>query len=342
MKKRFIPLAIAASLAFCAAPVTAAADSPFDFDSEYFAENYHIADWSGLKSLEGYDVYLNNNSWWGSYAAEDKGSFLTFTIQPESETALDGVKSLLESKDLTYYNGTGESVTFGVTDISSKADKNVREIAAQLGQFGTVEDFHYYGRLLLLHSMGGTDSYLTRYDLSALPDIEKTLSNYVAEHSLNCSVVVFDEEVEKENTNPDGTVWTSVVNCDPTGSSDMFFQRPSVCLIPDEGMTDREFSEAAQMVADDLGLKYNAAVDQSFSQECPELDIDMLSMVDGDVNASGSLDLGDAVGIMQSIANPDKFALTPEQKFLADVNDTGDGVTAKDAQTIQRRLLKLE
>lgn len=57
----------------------------------------------------------------------------------------------------------------------------------------------------------------------------------------------------------------------------------------------------------------------------------------GDANCDEGLDMADAVYIMQSIANPDKYKLSAVGKLNADMD--GDGVTAKDAQSIQKKLL---
>ena len=62
----------------------------------------------------------------------------------------------------------------------------------------------------------------------------------------------------------------------------------------------------------------------------------------GDSNLDGKTDISDAVLIMQTNSNPEKYTLTDKGKFNADVNETGDGVTTKDAQSIQRKLLALE
>jgi len=79
---------------------------------------------------------------------------------------------------------------------------------------------------------------------------------------------------------------------------------------------------------------------------------DKISLYDikgnGDANNDGSVDLSDAVLIMQSLANPSKYGIdgsddhhiTEEGYLLADVD--GDGVTNNDALTIQRSLLGLE
>jgi hypothetical protein len=54
------------------------------------------------------------------------------------------------------------------------------------------------------------------------------------------------------------------------------------------------------------------------------------------------MDLSDTVLIMQSLANPDKYKLSAIGRFNADVNNTGDGITLMDAQSVQNRLLGLE
>ena len=72
-------------------------------------------------------------------------------------------------------------------------------------------------------------------------------------------------------------------------------------------------------------------------------------VVYGDANCDGSVNLADAVLIMQSIANPavygtngtDKNHITEKGLDNADVSNRGDGVTNKDALAIQKHLLGL-
>ena len=71
------------------------------------------------------------------------------------------------------------------------------------------------------------------------------------------------------------------------------------------------------------------------------------SAVKGDANCDGSIELADAILIMQSMANPNKYAeggtdsmaLTPQGRINGDIN--GDGLTSDDALTIQKFLLHL-
>ncbi|MBP7188207.1 MAG: hypothetical protein KBA55_15920 [Ruminococcus sp.] len=61
----------------------------------------------------------------------------------------------------------------------------------------------------------------------------------------------------------------------------------------------------------------------------------------GDANNDSKVDISDAVIIMQSQSNPSKYKLSGIGRFKGDVNNTGDGITPKDAQTIQKNLLGL-
>ena len=55
----------------------------------------------------------------------------------------------------------------------------------------------------------------------------------------------------------------------------------------------------------------------------------------GDANIDIKVTVADAVAILQSIANGDKYKLTDNGKRNADCYNPGDGVTAKDALAIQ-------
>lgn len=67
----------------------------------------------------------------------------------------------------------------------------------------------------------------------------------------------------------------------------------------------------------------------------------------GDANYDEQVDLSDAVLIMQSLANPNKYGLGVEKGITAtgvanaDVYNNGDGITSQDALSIQRYLLNL-
>ena len=67
----------------------------------------------------------------------------------------------------------------------------------------------------------------------------------------------------------------------------------------------------------------------------------------GDANCDDTVDMSDAVLIMQSLANPNKYGIkgtderhiTEEGEYLADVDKTSEGITSNDALRIQEFLL---
>ena len=61
----------------------------------------------------------------------------------------------------------------------------------------------------------------------------------------------------------------------------------------------------------------------------------------GDANCDGEVLLNDAILVMQSIGNPDLYKLSAQGKANADVCNPGDGITNKDALSIQRYILRL-
>ena len=72
-------------------------------------------------------------------------------------------------------------------------------------------------------------------------------------------------------------------------------------------------------------------------------------IVYGDANCDGNVDISDAVIIMQSLSNPSKYGaegsdsqhITADGKNNGDVFNRGDGITNKDALSIQKKLLNL-
>lgn len=73
------------------------------------------------------------------------------------------------------------------------------------------------------------------------------------------------------------------------------------------------------------------------------------NIVRGDANCDGSIDMADAVLIMQSLANPNKYGLdgsnskhiTSQGQLNGDVDDEVSGLTSNDALKIQKFLLNL-
>ena len=65
------------------------------------------------------------------------------------------------------------------------------------------------------------------------------------------------------------------------------------------------------------------------------------AVVDGDSNGDGVVNLADAILILQSIGNPDKYRISESHLEAADVFQRGSGITSMDALCIQKYLLRL-
>ena len=112
----------------------------------------------------------------------------------------------------------------------------------------------------------------------------------------------------------------------------------AVDVVPDIDITYLEEIQLAGQIYKYTGLKPEfwlmaETVTNSGSE------IDMHNFVDGDSNCDKQLDMADAVLIMQALANPNKYSISAQGSFNADIN--GDGLTVGDAQSIQKILLGL-
>ena len=108
-------------------------------------------------------------------------------------------------------------------------------------------------------------------------------------------------------------------------------------------ITAKEHLEYAAFIKDNYDLKVSmqglVSAENEYSQKV-ELKSDDLKYLSSDANCDSTVDMSDAVLIMQSIANPSKYKLTAQGSFNADTD--GDGVTSGDALAIQKKLLKLD
>ena len=67
--------------------------------------------------------------------------------------------------------------------------------------------------------------------------------------------------------------------------------------------------------------------------------LDLMEYKEGDANLDGSENMADAVFVMQSLANPNKYEITELGSFNADIDS--NGLTNADALAIQKAILKL-
>ena len=91
---------------------------------------------------------------------------------------------------------------------------------------------------------------------------------------------------------------------------------------------------------------WNAATESATDKDCNMVDYTFGGSapadVDyGDANEDGTVNLADAILIMQHKANPAKYEISEQGALNADVFDPGDGITNRDALAIQGYLLGL-
>ena len=91
---------------------------------------------------------------------------------------------------------------------------------------------------------------------------------------------------------------------------------------------------------------WNAATESATDKDCDMVDYTFGGSapadVDyGDANEDGTVNLADAILIMQHKANPAKYEISEQGALNADVFDPGDGITNRDALAIQGYLLGL-
>ena len=98
-------------------------------------------------------------------------------------------------------------------------------------------------------------------------------------------------------------------------------------------MTDDDIFNASACEELNISTEYH-----SNFELLDDIDIDR----NGDANLDGDMDMSDAVIIMQSQANPDKYELTNKGKFNGDIYETGNGITVNDALQVQKKLLGIE
>ena len=104
-----------------------------------------------------------------------------------------------------------------------------------------------------------------------------------------------------------------------------------------------------KIAARDIGHSFAIKIVDSSTSEPPTGIKPVNRTVWGDANCDGGVDLSDAILIMQSIANPNKYglggtaqtAITEKGKLQADVDTSVKGVTGNDAVMIQKYLLKI-
>ncbi len=109
--------------------------------------------------------------------------------------------------------------------------------------------------------------------------------------------------------------------------------RSYLVLVPPEGAALSDQIRAAQVIYEKTGVSIAAETEFMTASAAK---VDVFNAVAGDANDDGSTTVADAVAILQSIANRDKYALSAQGEFNGDIYGNYDGITAGDALEIQK------
>ena len=157
-------------------------------------------------------------------------------------------------------------------------------------------------------------SYLTEY--YGKGDIEEKLEEYIAETGLNAKLELIGKSDIYET---------------PGASTPYYRYR----LVPETELSGEDHLALAKDIYEKTELIPNGHVFENLIDDTTAgIVIDAVNSVEGDANCDGEAKIGDAVAVLQSIALPDKYALTEQGKFNADIDC--NGITASDAIAIQK------
>ncbi|MDE6520909.1 MAG: dockerin type I repeat-containing protein [Ruminococcus sp.] len=306
---------------FAATNAGAIAARPFDLNSDEFAgyeELYHI------DSEHPYSIFIekcttDDGSTVYHYRYVDyKPGFINLKTYDGGDTPDERITDILSSYEVDcrvedYGNGT-------YLYIGSIPDNfpYIREIYNKIAEISHLSDFYIRGGGIYASGSGYIPFVSpTRYELS-----EKqiaSLTEYVMEKNL-------DFTIERGK----------LVSEACAIHDDLYIFE----LIPNY---DIEFDEHLQIAADiatTLGINIPIVYQSSAGTVVSGSgNIDVLNSMDGDANEDGDMNIADATAIVQAIGNKDKYGLTAQGEFNADLD--GNGLTGADAVAIQQKLVEM-
>lgn len=305
------------------------ASTPDDFHEENFADCIKLEDFEWLDSISYidsmyldtkddesvtiYNVMRNPDIIYFTASFGTNGFELAERIQSvDKNLILDGGRQVINGKYTFFITMKDEQGKYG--RISSKLAKELFQSLSDVAESFDYKFDQYVYTYTVYNYMTAYDSF--DYDFS----VEDKLRDYIEVNNLKAEIIKYAEG-----------------DTDVTGNTvynDMIF------VIPSEKLTPVEHYEFAKKIAEATGIRPHGVSPTGIDDyKISEKSIDVFNSVEGDSNCDGTVGMADAVFIMQSLANPDKYSLTEQGKFNADTNY--DGITNLDALSIQKRMLGL-
>ncbi len=233
----------------------------------------------------------------------------------DSNTPNEKITDILSSYGLDCHVETAYS-EYGVMSYEAVIDENSispRELYSKIAETAKVQKFKIYGSTTTVSGSGYIPFKSPTYYVNGIS----------AEQIDNLAEYVEDENLD------------FTIECGKAVHED--YELYECNLIPNYDITLDEHIEIAADIANTLGIDM-PIVYQEAGNVSGSGDVDIFNAINGDANEDGETDLADATAIMQAIGNPDKYELSAQGEFNADVN--GNGLTGADAIAIQEKLIE--
>ncbi len=305
------------------------------------SENFLEENFSDYIKLEENDLNtFFNGQWEAVYMNSSQNGAATFyfveaypdTIEFTTSSSLDAdyIEQLIKSVDdkfiLKYsLNPHADEYVCTITykNESGKYDRICKESVIKIHDLLSEysNNFNYkYDRYVYNYSVY---EYITAYKTSDYDfSVEEKLNEYLENNEIAASFLKYSD-----------------------GETDKFgntLHEETFYIVPDNSLTITAHYELAKDIAEKTGIKpYGVTPTGVDEKTLSEVVVSVTAYTEGDTNCDGSKNLADSVLIMQSLANPSKYVVSSQGSFNADIIGN-DGITNKDALTIQRQLLGLE
>ena len=266
-----------------------------------------LFDWAAVSVISGKSDY---------YISEDMDELLVATLESDNfsfkinannanfavlkKEISEKIKNDLNA-DVKFYDYNKTCLLYNIDGYSAKA------ISAYLKEDDRFYDFEYDADKVWF-STTYFNSPLT-YNME-----DDEFAEYVEKNYSNAEVVIISED-EK--------------------ASDMVMGHPYIKLADDASITD--YLDIAWEIYNDLKITPCGFTLCSFDAE-KYIDIDVDNYVDGDANCDGEYTIADSTAILQHLGNEDKYGLSLQGEFNADIYNVGDGVTPMDALEVQKAM----
>ncbi len=316
-------------------------------------------------------IKVEDEKYWTAQSFEDfVKCYIDISQAPEVKQVLVGANQAKITYKISNEFVSDENID-NILNSSVKEINSAFDISINHGEFASTGEEYIKGGIYP-HADSKQDAYFTAEEVRK---IKETLSPYVDEmeyipesYSISTrygrlTTFRFGEDnkdhyieelkrvVEESGVDAEVSVYEAALadqydDCvlyNPPGTTDYFLQDPfgfelssgvTAHIVPGEGVTNEELYELSKKVTDEVGLRpYYLILDSANYHSSGS--IDLYNSVAGDANNDGELGIADATLVLQHIGNGDKYPLSAQGEYNADI-DGNEGITVLDALEIQK------